>query len=161
MLALTLDGRAPRLERSYPEPARGPGEALVRMRLAGICDTDLQLARGYLGFRGIPGHEFVGEVLDADDKAWVGARVVADINAGCGRCDDCTERDGHHCRERSVLGILGRNGAFAELLTLPERCLVRVPDTVTDEQAVFSEPLAAAVHVLDAIPRNLDRKSVV
>ena len=152
MLALTLDGRVPRLDRGYPEPTRGHGEALVRMRLAGICDTDLQLARGYLDFRGVPGHEFVGQVLDADDPRWLGARVVADINAGCGQCPDCMERDGHHCTRRSVLGILGRNGAFAELLTVPERCLVRVPEGVSDEQAVFSEPLAAALHVLDAIP---------
>jgi threonine dehydrogenase-like Zn-dependent dehydrogenase len=146
--ALVLD-REPRLVPDHPEPRRTPGEALVRMRLAGICDTDLQLARGYLGYRGVLGHEFVGEVLECDDPRWLGRRVVADINAGCGQCADCTERDGHHCAERTVLGITGRDGALAERLVVPDRCLIEVPGTVPDELAVFAEPLAAAAHVLD------------
>lgn len=153
MLALLLDG-APRLVRDHRAPARAPGEALVRMRRAGVCDTDLQLARGYMGYRGVLGHEFVGQVLEADGARWIGRRVVADINAGCGACEDCLERDGHHCRARTVLGILGRDGAFAERFVVPERCLVEVPDAVPDERAVFAEPLAAALHVLDvADPR--------
>src|SRR5262245_31561854 len=118
------------------------------MSLAGVCDTDLQLSRGYMGFRGVLGHEFVGEVVESDDAAWIGRRVVADINAGCGRCADCRERLGHHCKERSVLGILKRDGALAEELVVPERCLVAVPDSVSDQAAVFAEPLAAAAHVL-------------
>jgi threonine dehydrogenase-like Zn-dependent dehydrogenase len=122
------------------------------MRLSGVCDTDLQLARGYLGFSGVLGHELVGEVLDADDRSWLGRRVVADINAGCGQCPECTARGGHHCARRTVLGIVGRDGAFAEELALPERCLVAVPDDVPDERAVFAEPLAAALHVLDEAP---------
>ncbi len=121
------------------------------MRVAGVCDTDLQLAAGYMGFRGVPGHEMVGDVVEADDAAWIGARVVADINAGCGTCADCVEADGHHCGARTVVGILGRDGAFAEELVVPERNLVRVPAGLVDERAVFAEPLAAALHVLDEV----------
>ena len=99
----------------------------------------------------MPGHEFVGTVVEADDPRWTGRRVVADINAGCGACDDCRTGMGHHCTARTVLGIAGRSGAFAELLTVPERCLVHVPDGVDDERAVFAEPLAAALHVLDDV----------
>jgi len=148
MLALRLDERA-RLVSDQPAPVRAAGEALLRMRLAGICDTDLQLARGYMGYRGVLGHELVGEVLEADSPEWRGQRVVADINAGCGVCSECLERGGHHCAARSVLGILGRDGALAESCVVPERCLVRVPDSLSDERAVFAEPLAAALHVLD------------
>jgi threonine dehydrogenase-like Zn-dependent dehydrogenase len=154
MLALLLDREA-RLALDHPAPVRKPGEARLRMRLAGICDTDLQLARGYMSFRGVLGHEFVGQVLEADDTSWIGRRAVADINAGCGRCQDCRENAGHHCSARTVLGILGRDGALAEELVVPERCLVSVPDDVSDDCAVFAEPLAAAAHVveeLDAAP---------
>ena len=126
------------------------------MRLAGVCDTDLELARGYMSFDGVLGHEFVGEVLESDDPAWRGRRVVADINAGCGTCADCTEGHGHHCATRTVLGILRRDGALAERTVIPERCLVAVPDSVTDDRAVFAEPLAAALHVLDDLPPGRD-----
>jgi threonine dehydrogenase-like Zn-dependent dehydrogenase len=151
MLALVLD-REPRLIRDHPRPERRAGEARIRVRLAGVCDTDLALARGYMGFCGVLGHEFVGEVIEADDARWRARRVVADINAGCGACEECRQRRGHHCRARSVLGIVARDGAFAEELTIPERCLVEVPDSVADECAVFAEPLAAAAHVLDDLP---------
>ncbi len=141
--------------RTWCETGRGPtrpaGEARVKLRLAGVCDTDLQLAKGYMGFSGVLGHEFVGEVVEADDQALRGRRVVSDINASCGKCPDCIGSDGHHCAARTVLGILGRDGAFAEELVVPERCLVPVPDSVADDQAVFAEPLAAALHVLDGI----------
>ncbi len=137
-----------------PAPTRGNGEALVSVRAAGICDTDLQLTRGYMNYRGTLGHEFVGEVIECDSAQWLGKRVVADINAGCGECEDCIKRDGHHCPTRSVLGILNRNGAFAEQLVVPERCLVEVPSQVSEDCAVFAEPLAAALHVLDERPNN-------
>jgi threonine dehydrogenase-like Zn-dependent dehydrogenase len=104
-----------------------------------------------MGFAGIPGHEFVGEVIEADDPSWHGKRVVADINAGCGACVDCMVNNGHHCATRTVLGIAGRPGAFAEFITVPERSLVAVPDGLDDDRAVFAEPLAAALHVLDEL----------
>lgn len=151
MRALLCD-QPPRFVTDHPEPARGPGEALIRVRTAGVCDTDIQLVRGYMGYRGVLGHEFVGDVIEADSREWVGRRVVADINVGCGACEECRLRAGHHCPERTVLGILGRDGAMAERLVVPERCLVAVPDSVRDESAVFAEPMAAALHVLDDVP---------
>lgn len=151
MLALVLQDSKAVVTTDRPEPMRAKGEALVRVRRSGVCDTDLQLARGYMGFSGVPGHEYVGDVLESDDPAWKGKRVVADINAGCGTCADCTLRDGHHCTARTVTGILGRSGSFAERLTVPERCLVEVPATLDDDRAVFAEPLAAALHVVDEL----------
>jgi 2-desacetyl-2-hydroxyethyl bacteriochlorophyllide A dehydrogenase len=162
MLALLLDGStAPRMVRDRPRPERPRGEARVRVRRVGVCDTDLQLARGYMGFAGVPGHEFVGDVIECDDLHWRGRRVVADINAGCGGCDECKARGGHHCERRSVLGILARDGAMAEELLVPERCLVTVPDAVPDDAAVFAEPLAAALHVLDEIDDRNQRVVVL
>ncbi len=146
MLALLCD-TPPRLDANHPEPQRQPGEALLGLRVAGVCDTDLQLCRGYMGYRGVLGHEFVADVLAADDPALVGRRVVADINAGCGRCADCRDKNSHHCAARSVLGILGRDGAMSERFLMPERTLVPLPTAIPDEQAVFAEPLAAALHV--------------
>jgi 2-desacetyl-2-hydroxyethyl bacteriochlorophyllide A dehydrogenase len=146
--ALVLDD-APRLREDLPIPERPPREARIELLVGGVCDTDLQLARGYMAFSGTLGHEFVGRVLEADSPAWVGRRVVADINAGCGHCPDCTTADGHHCQQRTVLGIAGRPGAFAEQLVAPESNLVEVVESVPNDQAVFAEPLAAALHVLD------------
>ena len=160
MRALVLDG-SPHVSNSFPEPSRAEGEALVAVRVAGICDTDLQLAQGYMGFKGVPGHEFVGQVLEAATPSWVGRRVVADINAGCGTCEDCRLGAGHHCPTRTVLGILGRNGAFAERLVIPERCLVAVPDSVSDDRAVFAEPIAAALHVKKQLGRTSDPVAVL
>ncbi|HSO38056.1 MAG TPA: alcohol dehydrogenase catalytic domain-containing protein [Labilithrix sp.] len=161
MLALVLGGSAV-VARDRPEPERRPGEALVRVRVSGVCDTDLQLARGYMGFSGVPGHEFVGDVVASDTTSWLGKRVVADINAGCGACADCTTGRGHHCPHRTVLGIAGRSGSFAELLAVPERCLVAVPAALDDDRAVFAEPLAAALHVLDELEDGrLPRRALV
>lgn len=142
-----------------PEP--GTGEALVRVRMAGICNTDLELTRGYYPFDGIPGHEFVGVVVDAPGFAgWVGKRVVGEINLACGRCETCRAGRPTHCEERAVLGIKARNGAFAELLTLPVANLHEVPAAVPDEVAVFAEPLAAALEIQQQI-RIGPRESVV
>jgi threonine dehydrogenase-like Zn-dependent dehydrogenase len=160
VLALVL-GESVGVRADHPEPERAPGEALVGVRLAGVCDTDLQLARGYMGFAGVPGHEMVGEVLAADDAKWIGKRVVADINAGCGACADCATRRGHHCANRTVLGIFGRSGALAERVSVPERCLVEVPASLDDDRAVFAEPLAAALHVLDEIDPSARPRALV
>lgn len=160
VLALCLDPTL-RLDRARPRPERVPGAARIAVRLAGVCDTDLQLMRGYMGYRGVLGHEFVGVVSEADDASWIGRRVVADINAGCGACDECRLRLGHHCARRTVLGILGRDGALAEETVVPERCLVSVPDSVSDDQAVFAEPLAAALHVSDALPADARDVAVI
>lgn len=133
--------------RSVPIPQPPPGEALVRVRLAGICGTDLELLRGYYPYAGIPGHEFVGEVVAAGDSAWVGRRVVGEINAVCGVCTPCRAGRPHHCEQRSVLGIRHRDGAFAGYLCLPEKNLHAVPDGLPDAAAVFVEPLAAALRI--------------
>ncbi len=126
------------------------GEALVRVRLAGVCNTDLEIVRGYAGFEGTLGHEFVGEVERAPGAPELeGRRVVGEINAGCGRCQLCRAGDSRHCPARTVLGIVGRDGAFAEYLTLPVNNLLPVPDEVSDERAVFTEPLAAACGITE------------
>lgn len=133
-----------------PIPTPEPGEALVRVHLAGICATDIELLRGYVsGFQGIPGHEFVGIVVAHPDTAWVGRRVVGEINIACGECAVCRRGLGKHCLQRQVLGLRGRDGAFAEFLTLPAANLHLVPDDMPDETAVFTEPLAAALQVLE------------
>jgi 2-desacetyl-2-hydroxyethyl bacteriochlorophyllide A dehydrogenase len=119
--------------------------------LSGICGTDLELARGYYPFTGIIGHEFVGDVVESPDPAWIGARVVGEINVSCGECEACRAGRPTHCERRTVLGIEGRNGAHAEYLRLPVRNLHRVPDSVPDESAVFTEPLAAAVEILEQV----------
>jgi 2-desacetyl-2-hydroxyethyl bacteriochlorophyllide A dehydrogenase len=135
-------------DRLPPTPA--PDEVLVQVNLAGICATDLEIARGYMGFAGVPGHEFVGTVIEGSDQLR-GRRVVADINCACGTCDFCQRHLPNHCPHRTVLGIAGRDGAFAEYLVIPARNCHVVPDEITDQQAVFVEPVAAAAHVLDDI----------
>jgi threonine dehydrogenase-like Zn-dependent dehydrogenase len=126
-------------------------EALVRVTLAGICNTDLEIVRGYAGFAGTLGHEFVGVVESASDGSMVGRRVVGEINAGCGHCELCAGGDARHCPRRTVLGIVGRDGAFAEFLRLPLENLLSVPDEVEDERAVFAEPLAAACGIMERV----------
>lgn len=147
MKALVLEGGSVRLEERWPEPAPKPGEALVRVTLAGICNTDLELARGYMGFSGVLGHEFVGVVERTENAALLGRRVVGEINIACGKCAYCHDGLKNHCPNRSVLGILGKDGAFAEFLTLPVENLHEVPSSVSDEEAVFTEPLAAAFQI--------------
>lgn len=152
MRALQFIGGELRLaELENPGSSMRPGEALVRVTLAGICNTDLEIVRGYSGFNGTLGHEFVGVVEAATDPGLCGKRVVGEINAGCGECERCREGDSRHCPTRTVLGIVGRNGAFAEYLSLPERNLLVVPEAVSDEAAVFTEPLAAAGEILEQV----------
>ncbi|MBE0672732.1 MAG: alcohol dehydrogenase catalytic domain-containing protein [Anaerolineales bacterium] len=136
--------------RDVPQPKKDQ-EALIRIRKAGICSTDLELVKGYYPYTGILGHEFVGEVVDASDSAWLGARVVGDINAVCGLCEACRNGRPTHCENRTVLGIANRDGVFAEYTSLPLENLHRVPDSVPDEMAVFTEPLAAALEIQEQI----------
>ncbi|MBZ5580924.1 MAG: alcohol dehydrogenase catalytic domain-containing protein, partial [Acidobacteriia bacterium] len=154
MLAVHLENGSVAVRDAAP-PRRPPGFALLRLLLAGICNTDLELQRGYYGFSGTPGHEFVAEVVEADTPSLAGKRVAGEINLACERCDWCRQGLGRHCPNRTVLGIVDHPGAFAEFLTLPERNLHVLPDSVPNERAVFTEPLAAACEILDqvAIPR--------
>ncbi|MGH7781655.1 MAG: MDR/zinc-dependent alcohol dehydrogenase-like family protein [Candidatus Binataceae bacterium] len=150
MRALEFDGHL-KFRAEHPDPVRANGESIVRVRLAGICGTDLELTRGYMAFRGIPGHEFVGEVAESANRTIAGRRVVGEINVGCGRarCRFCRGAMGRHCPHRTVLGILGRDGAFAEMLILPGENLVALPDSIPDQLAVFIEPLAAAYEIFE------------
>lgn len=148
MRAVWLENQKPALREDLLLPEPPPGEALLRLRLAGICATDLEMIRGYNPFTGIMGHEFVGEVVRSpQDPAWEGRRVVGEINAACGQCEDCRAGRPAHCERRTVLGISNRNGVFAEFLSLPLENLHAVPDSVADEAAVFTEPLAAALEI--------------
>ena len=138
------------------------GEALVRVLVSGICNTDIEIGRGYAGFNGTIGHEFVGVVEESRDRALVGRRVVGEINAGCGKCDRCRKGDPRHCPLRTVLGIVGRDGAHAEFLQLPNENLLTVADSIPDEHAVFTEPLAAACGILErASIASDDRVAVI
>ncbi len=147
MQALVFDGKL-QYDASHPQPRVALGESLVRVSRAGICNTDLEIVKGYMGFHGVLGHEFVGVVQDGALK---GERVVGEINAYCGDCPTCRRGDPTHCPNRTTLGIMDRDGAFAEYLTLPTRNLHRVPNNVSDCQAVFAEPLAAACEITDRL----------
>lgn len=153
MRALRLTDQGPQLDPHYPVPQPIAGEALIQVRLAGVCATDLQLLAGYKGgYRGILGHEFVGEVVAAPgDEGWLGRRVVGELNIGCGVCELCQRGLGKHCRQRQSLGIIQRNGAFADYITLPLANLHVVPTALADEQAVFTEPLAAALQIQEQV----------
>jgi threonine dehydrogenase-like Zn-dependent dehydrogenase len=148
MLGLYVADGTIRLRADLPAPALAAGECRVRVLRAGVCATDLALVRGYMGFTGTPGHEFVGVALDGP---LAGRRVVGEINAGCGACAACRAGLERHCPARTVLGILGRPGAFAETLRLPGRNLHAVPDTVATDAAVFTEPLAAAFEIAEQV----------
>lgn len=130
-------------------PRPGPGESLVRVAYAGLCGTDLELSSGYYNFSGIPGHEFVGTVCDGPRA---GMRVVADINIGCGSCWFCDSGQHRHCQLRSVIGIKNRSGAFAEYVSVPDQNLLAVPEKLSDELAVYAEPVAAALEVIEQVP---------
>lgn len=150
--------------RDLPVPSFSHREARVRVTLAGICGTDLALRGGYAAFAGIPGHEFVGvvnSVGETEDEDWIGQRVVGEINIGCGECRSCEAGVQAHCEDRQAVGIHVRNGAFAEYLTLPVANLHRVPDRVSDEAAVFSEPLAAAARIPEQVEVTSDTRALV
>jgi threonine dehydrogenase-like Zn-dependent dehydrogenase len=155
MLAVHLQDRRVEI-RNVRRPQRPSGFALIRLLNAGICNTDLELQRGYYGFSGIPGHEFVGEVVGADNPNLLARRVVGEINLACHKCEWCRRGLGRHCPSRTVLGIVRHAGAFSEFLTLPEANLHVLPDSISNEVAVFVEPLAAACEILDqaAIPEG-------
>jgi len=152
--ALVLDGKTLKFDEGHAEPTLGKGEARIRPLRMGICATDLELCKGYMDFAGVLGHEFVGvveEVASKEHKDWLDKRVVGSINCACGKCDMCRGGLPEHCRDRTVLGIAGRDGVFADSFTLPVRNLIEVPDNVDDDTAVFTEPLAAAYQILRQI----------
>ena len=153
-----VDNQLRLAEIAKPENER---EALIRVTKSGICNTDLEIVRGYAGFSGTIGHEFVGVVEEAGDKNWIGKRVVGEINAGCGACEKCRAGDARHCPNRTVLGIHGRDGAHAEFLTLPLENLLEVPADVPDEEAVLIEPLAAAFGITEQVAIDEDTRVAV
>ncbi len=162
MRALVIDNGL-RLDKHYPRPTPPKGEALVRMLQAGVCNTDLELVKGYMNFTGVPGHEFVGVVEQAaGHEALIGRRVAGEINAACGVCETCRANRPTHCPQRTTLGIDRRDGAFADYLVLPFENLHPLPDSVTDDQATFIEPLAAACEILEQVKVHpTDRVAVI
>jgi threonine dehydrogenase-like Zn-dependent dehydrogenase len=164
MKALVFDGK---LDLSCIEqiPIPAPGEALIRVLMAGICNTDIEITKGYKGFVGIIGHEFVGTVeeINDNDQSLLGKRVVGDINCSCGSddCVYCQQGLGRHCPNRTTLGIKGRNGCFAEYITLPIVNLYEVPDSIPNKKAVLTEPLAAAFEILEQIDITPDKEILI
>jgi len=150
MKAVVFSGKL-RVE-DVPPPRRKPGETLISVTKAGICNTDLEITRGYSpGFSGILGHEFIGTILEADDRTMIGTRVTAEINCACGKCEFCEKDLGRHCPNRSVLGIVNRSGVFAQQVLVPIENIVEFPSDIPDEQAIFIEPLAAALEITDQV----------
>lgn len=153
------------LKTDYNRPEPKKGEALIKVSMAGICNTDAEIIKGYMGYNGVLGHEFVGvvEEVNGKDKSWVGKRVVAEISYGCDKpdCPWCAVKNYRHCPERHTLGIVNKDGCFAEYITLPTNILFEVPDNVTDEQAVFTEPLAAACEITEQLHIEPTHKVVV
>jgi 2-desacetyl-2-hydroxyethyl bacteriochlorophyllide A dehydrogenase len=159
MLALRVDKKGLAV-REIAKPTSSH-EALVRVLVSGICNTDLEIAQGYAGFKGTIGHEFVGVVEEAPDRSLIGHRVVGEINVGCGVCELCAGGDSRHCASRTVLGIHGRDGAHAEFVQLPVDNLLLVPGRIADEHAVFVEPLAAAYSIKERLSFSKDMKVAV
>ena len=154
MKAIVFDNEL-KLDKNYPKPTPQAGEALIRVDLAGICNTDYEITKGYMGYVGVLGHEFVGtvEAVNSDDKSLVGKRVVAEISWGCDdpNCEWCAKKNYRHCPNRHTIGIWKKDGCMAEYITLPTNILFEVPENVTNEQAVFVEPLAAACEILEQL----------
>jgi threonine dehydrogenase-like Zn-dependent dehydrogenase len=150
--AVWLEGRGVEVRGDVARPELAPGEALLKVHLAGVCSTDLEMLRGYYPFSGVMGHEFVGSVVEAPGETeWIGRRVTGEITVYCGKCAACRAGLTGHCEKRSVIGLIGRDGCFAETLALPIRNLHAVPNGVPDEAAVFTEPLAAALEIQQQI----------
>ena len=150
MKALVLTGGRLSL-RELPEPVPGPGEALIRVAMAGICNTDLEIAKGYMDFSGVLGHELLGVVEACEDPRWANRRVAGEINLACHHCELCARGLARHCMQRKVLGIVGKDGCFAEYVTLPVSNLHLLPDTLSDTRACFVEPVAAAFEILEQV----------
>ena len=152
MRGLWLENQQLKFRKDLPLPELEKGDVLIQPRLSGICSTDLELVNGYYPFTGIPGHEFVGDVIKAPGLPdFEGKRVVGEINITCGHCIHCQQDRGSHCVNRTALGISGRNGVFADYFTLPAKNLHIIPDSIADEQAVFTEPLAAALEIQEQV----------
>jgi len=160
MRAIVFDGKL-EYRTDYPKPVPVDGEALIKVSLAGICATDLEITKGYMGFKGVLGHEFVGVIEETADDRFHGKRVVGEINIPCGECEYCKAKMPAHCPGRSVLGIHNKDGAFADYLTLPLKLLHPLPDDTSDEAAVFTEPLAAAFEIFEQVPIDDDTKVAV
>lgn len=150
MLAAVFDGQL-RYDEHYPLPCPKEGWARIKVQTAGICKTDIEIMKGYLGFRGVLGHEFIGQVESCDDATMFGKRVVGEINAACGKCGWCIEGMGRHCPNRTTLGILNLDGCLAEFCVQPQENLFVVPDEISDERAVLTEPLSAACEILEQL----------
>jgi threonine dehydrogenase-like Zn-dependent dehydrogenase len=161
MRAVVVSANGLRLRTDWPLPQLAHDEALIRLSLAGICATDLEIVKGYAGFTGVVGHEFVGVVEQCAEVEWVGQRVVGTINLGCRSCSVCLADGPEHCPNRTTLGIRGKDGAFADYLTLPVVNLVAVPDDVPDEVAVFTEPFAAALRIREQLPIHPSQRIAV
>jgi alcohol dehydrogenase len=160
MRALLFDGNLKFLN-DCPPPRRGPGESLIRVKMTGICNTDLEIAKGYMGYNGVLGHEFVGVVEDSDAPELLNKRVVGEINLSCGNCEFCDSGMHTHCPARTVLGIMEHAGAMADFCTLPDSNLHIVPEGLPDEAAVFCEPLAAAIEITAQVPVKPGQRAVI
>ena len=161
MRAVVFDSEL-RSERHYPVPQVPPGRALIRVKTAGICQTDMEILKGYMGFKGVLGHEFIGMVERCDDAQWIGKRVVGEINAACGQCAWCARGLGRHCPNRTVLGILNHDGCMADYCTLPTANLLEIPTLLSDDRSVFIEPLSAACEILEQVePEGSERVLVL
>lgn len=160
MAAAVFDGKLTYI-RDYPVQALKPGWAKIKIKLASICKTDMEIMKGYRGFQGVLGHEFVGVVDECAASEWIGKRVVGEINAACGHCDWCARGLGKHCPDRTILGILNHDGCMAEYCQLPVANLLAVPEGIADERAVITEPLSAACEILEQLPIQGNERVIV